>query len=140
MLDCSALVRMREDGEIMVGHATWRNFAAMLRHYKYYDFHYSLGEVRVSFSASPGRRGSEVRARLHQLDITEALEMPRVFDEKLYKACVPESVPSFIVAIFRLSHAALAAEQQAGADPAGVGGDVLAVEQRHLQQPGSFSA
>ena len=61
-------------------------------------------------------------------------------DEKLYKACVPESVPSFIVAIFRLSHAALAAEQQAGADPAGVGGDVLAVEQRHLQQPGSFSA
>ena len=68
MLDCSALVRMREDGEIMMGHATWRNFAAMLRHYKYYDFHYSLGEVRVSFSASPGRRGSEVRARLHQLE------------------------------------------------------------------------
>lgn len=63
-----------------------------------------------------------------------------IFDEKLYKACVPESVPSFIVAIFRLSHTALAAEQQAGADPAGVGGDVLAVEQRHLQQPGSFSA
>lgn len=60
MLDCSALIRMREDGEIIMGHATWRNFAAMLRHYKFYDFHFSDGEARLSFSASPGRAGGDV--------------------------------------------------------------------------------
>lgn len=54
MLDCSALVRMTSDGEIYMGHATWRNYAAMLRHYKFYEFQFSDGEVRLSFSASPG--------------------------------------------------------------------------------------
>lgn len=57
MLDCSALVRMTEDGEIYMGHATWRNYAAMLRHYKFYEFHFSDGEVKLSFAASPGRLG-----------------------------------------------------------------------------------
>lgn len=96
MLDCSALVRMREDGEIMVGHATWRNFAAMLRHYKYYDFHYSLGEVRVSFSASPGFINSKDDFYVNGNGIATMETTNAIFDEKLYKACVPESVPSFI--------------------------------------------
>lgn len=56
MLDCSALVRRMENGEIYMGHATWRNFAAMLRHYKFYEFHYRNETVRLSFSASPGER------------------------------------------------------------------------------------
>lgn len=45
---------MTNDGEIYMGHATWRNYAAMLRHYKFYEFQFSDGEVRLSFSASPG--------------------------------------------------------------------------------------
>ena len=54
MLECSALVRMMGDGEIYMGHATWRNYAAMLRHYKFYELHYHDETVRLSFSASPG--------------------------------------------------------------------------------------
>lgn len=68
MLDCSALVRMLDNGEIYMGHATWRNFAAMLRHYKFYEFHYHSETVRLSFSASPGRNGARCGRRLHQLE------------------------------------------------------------------------
>uniref|UniRef100_A0A7S3GJS8 Phospholipase B-like n=1 Tax=Palpitomonas bilix TaxID=652834 RepID=A0A7S3GJS8_9EUKA len=58
--DCSGLVRLTADGDILVGHATWRAYYAMLRVYKIY--HYQYGDVLgtgvtnpvVSFSSSPG--------------------------------------------------------------------------------------
>ena len=63
-----------------------------------------------------------------------------IFDEKLYKECTPDTVPSFIVVLCLLSHAALAGEQRAGARPEAVGGALRQVQQRHLQQPGGRAA
>lgn len=68
MLECSALVRMMGDGEIYMGHATWRNYAAMLRHYKFYELHYHDETVRLSFSASPGGSSPLLPSRLRQLE------------------------------------------------------------------------
>ena len=62
-----------------------------------------------------------------------------IFDEKLYKDCTPDTVPSFIVVLSPLSHAALAGEQRAGARSEAVGGALLEVQQRHVQQPGERS-
>ena len=50
-------MRMTEEGEITMGHATWRNYAAMLRRYKFYTFYYDRVETIVSFSSSPGGGG-----------------------------------------------------------------------------------
>lgn len=96
MLDCSALVRMTNDGEIYMGHATWRNYAAMLRHYKFYEFQFSDGEVRLSFSASPGFINSKDDFYVNGYGIGSMETTNAIFDEKLYKYCTPNTVPSFI--------------------------------------------
>ena len=109
MLDCSALVRRMENGEIYMGHATWRNFAAMLRHYKFYEFHYRTETVRLSFSASPGRGLVECRAAgfinskddfyVNGFGIGAMETTNAIYDEKLYQYCTTDTVPSFIVAV-----------------------------------------
>ena len=50
-------MRMTEEGEITMGHATWRNYAAMLRPPPPATFYYDKVETIVSFSSSPGGDG-----------------------------------------------------------------------------------
>lgn len=60
-----------------------------------------------------------------------------IYDDELYKACVPETVPSFIVASNRGgSPLEKSGEQHAGEKPEGVGGHFRSAQQRHVQQPG----
>lgn len=96
-LECSALVRMTDDGEITMGHATWRNFAAMLRHYKFYEFHYGGEEIMLSFSASPGFINSKDDFYFNGHGIGAMETTNGIYDHDLYKYCVPQTVPSFIV-------------------------------------------
>ena len=88
---------MTEDGEIMMGHATWRNFAAMLRHYKFYEFHYGGEEIRLSFAASPGFINSKDDFYVNGHGIGAMETTNAIYDDELYKYCIPETVPSFIV-------------------------------------------
>lgn len=96
MLECSALVRMMGDGEIYMGHATWRNYAAMLRHYKFYELHYHDETVRLSFSASPGFVNSKDDFYVNGFGIGAMETTNAIYDETLYKHCTTDTVPSFI--------------------------------------------
>ena len=98
-LECSALVRMMDDGEIIMGHATWRNFAAMLRHYKFYEFHYGGEEIRLSFSASPGFINSKDDFYVNGYGIGAMETTNGIYDDDLYVHCTTDTVPSFIVLI-----------------------------------------
>ena len=118
MLDCSALVRRMENGEIYMGHATWRNFAAMLRHYKFYEFHYRTETVRLSFSGRDGDHERDLRREtvpvLHHRHGSLVHRSGRM-------GGFPVAKPG---------------EQHAGARPEDLGGSLLSLQQRNVQQPG----
>ena len=100
---------MYEDGEITMGHATWRNFAAMIRRYKYYTFHYDNAEIVLSFSSSPGSSlscaftvgfiNSKDDFYVNNFGLGAMETTNAIYDDELYKECVPETVPSFIVGV-----------------------------------------
>ena len=92
-LECSALVRMMDDGEIIMGHATWRNFAAMLRHYKFYEFHYGGEEIRLSFSASPGFINSKDDFYVNGYGIGAMETTNGIYDDDLDSADADINVP-----------------------------------------------
>jgi hypothetical protein len=70
MLDCSSLVRVLPNGDILAGHTTWRQFVNMApRIYKRYQYELEAAEVvnqDVVFSSTPGFLSSKVTGCLHQ--------------------------------------------------------------------------
>lgn len=52
---CSALVKLRPNGDLFFGHATWDSYAMMVRSLKFYDLDLlGLERFSMSFSSSPG--------------------------------------------------------------------------------------
>lgn len=61
MTDCSGLIHVLPDNsDVAVGHTTWRDYYAMLRIYKKYEFGFMHNKI-ISMSSSPGKSSKENR-------------------------------------------------------------------------------
>eukprot|EP00761_Pharyngomonas_kirbyi_P014901 gb/GECH01014932.1/.p1 GENE.gb/GECH01014932.1/~~gb/GECH01014932.1/.p1 ORF type:complete len:535 (+),score=143.38 gb/GECH01014932.1/:1-1605(+) len=94
LTDCSALIKIVDD-DIYFAHATWRNYYAMLRVYKVYQFqlhHSSTKSNSVALSSSPGFLSSKddfymTSAGLGVMETTNS-----IFNTSLYSSIQPESL------------------------------------------------
>eukprot|EP00123_Amoebidium_parasiticum_P006589 comp17506_c0_seq1/m.17027 comp17506_c0_seq1/g.17027 ORF comp17506_c0_seq1/g.17027 comp17506_c0_seq1/m.17027 type:complete len:566 (-) comp17506_c0_seq1:322-2019(-) len=94
LMDCSALMKLvkgKHGLDLYTGHATWRNYAAMLRIYKHHKFHFSTGPTTVSFSSSPGFLSSKDDFYITEKGLVTLETTNNIFDESLFKKLTTQS-------------------------------------------------
>ncbi|KAK8814155.1 hypothetical protein WA158_008017 [Blastocystis sp. Blastoise] len=97
--DCSAFIKRSKDGQLYAGHTTWRNYAAMLRIYKYYTLNYGsdiINAKTVGFSSSPGFISSKDDYYTTSNNIIAMETTNSVYDEEVLKRVIPTTVPCWI--------------------------------------------
>ncbi|CAD7925332.1 unnamed protein product [Amoebophrya sp. A25] len=105
---CTAYVRLT-DTDLMLGHATWGDYASMLRIYKFYDFSLSSGNTIakvISMSSYPGLISSGDDYYLTDSGLVIADTSIEILNTGLLDKVVPDPlVPGFLhlMAVTRLS-------------------------------------
>eukprot|EP01006_Ploeotia_vitrea_P060649 TRINITY_DN76286_c0_g1_i1.p1 TRINITY_DN76286_c0_g1~~TRINITY_DN76286_c0_g1_i1.p1 ORF type:complete len:530 (-),score=39.02 TRINITY_DN76286_c0_g1_i1:82-1671(-) len=99
-MHCSGFIKLTDDlSSLYFGHTTWSDYTTMLRQVKIYHFNYnhaSTAAKTVMFSGYPGQLVStddyyQMSSGLAVMETTF-----NIFDDKLYKACEPTSVPYWL--------------------------------------------
>eukprot|EP01138_Halocafeteria_seosinensis_P015820 gb/GECG01016145.1/.p1 GENE.gb/GECG01016145.1/~~gb/GECG01016145.1/.p1 ORF type:complete len:379 (+),score=42.33 gb/GECG01016145.1/:1-1137(+) len=94
LTDCSGLIKILPDNtDVVVGHTTWRDYYAMLRSYKKYEFDF-MHNVEISMSSSPGFLHSKddfyVVPGMAVMETTNA-----IFNKTLYNRLTPSCALSW---------------------------------------------
>eukprot|EP01028_Stygiella_incarcerata_P004746 TRINITY_DN2062_c0_g1_i1.p1 TRINITY_DN2062_c0_g1~~TRINITY_DN2062_c0_g1_i1.p1 ORF type:complete len:552 (+),score=127.28 TRINITY_DN2062_c0_g1_i1:94-1749(+) len=100
LMDCTGFIRLTPDKQdVIVGHATWRAYYAMLRIWKTYEFEWSkeyLGAAsQVSMSSSPSFLHSKDDYYITNANLAVIETTNNVFDTSLYDLLTPKSLLSW---------------------------------------------
>ena len=108
---CSALVRMTNSGDVILGHATWAYYAEMIRVFKHVD--YGAAEGRTSYSGFAGMIASTDDFYLNHKGLAVAETSLNIIDARSLEYLLNQpyrGVPSWIRTVIAMENAGSATE------------------------------
>ncbi|KJE93997.1 mannose-6-phosphate protein p76 [Capsaspora owczarzaki ATCC 30864] len=96
MQDCSVLIKVLPGfEELLMAHATWRDFGQLIRLYKFYDFTYDMAGLQsttLSFSSSPSFLSSKDDFYVLDSGMVVMETTNSILDQTLYQKLSPQTV------------------------------------------------